>query len=103
FVFVAVPFLLLSTRRPPSSTLFPYTTLFRSGAGRPTHTEAGAAGVFDERCELCAECARVLAAQVDLIIRALEAESHGLVGRAAIQVVFQRHAHFPGHLDLPYL
>src|SRR5688572_32247351 len=24
-------------RRPPSSTLFPYTTLFRSGPGQPQH------------------------------------------------------------------
>src|SRR3712207_7498777 len=29
-------------RRPPRSTLFPYTTLFRSGAGDPSgHGEAG--------------------------------------------------------------
>src|SRR3712207_8082565 len=31
-------------RRPPRSTLFPYTTLFRSGAGRPTRPPATAAG-----------------------------------------------------------
>src|SRR3712207_7295893 len=28
-------------RRPPRSTLFPYTTLFRSGAGRPGRTDRG--------------------------------------------------------------
>src|SRR5215216_6995072 len=28
-------FFFLMIRRPPRSTLFPYTTLFRSGAGRP--------------------------------------------------------------------
>src|SRR3989442_11921875 len=28
-------------RRPPRSTLFPYTTLFRSGAGKTTHRRAG--------------------------------------------------------------
>src|SRR3989442_5335559 len=27
-------------RRPPRSTLFPYTTLFRSGAGEPAFAEA---------------------------------------------------------------
>src|SRR3712207_7840771 len=27
-------------RRPPRSTLFPYTTLFRSRAGRPPHPDA---------------------------------------------------------------
>src|SRR2546425_7994090 len=26
-------------RRPPRSTLFPYTTLFRSGVGQPLHPE----------------------------------------------------------------
>src|SRR3712207_8900953 len=35
-------FFFLMIRRPPRSTLFPYTTLFRSAAG-------GAAGVGDER------------------------------------------------------
>src|SRR2546426_11823430 len=29
------PFFFLMIRRPPRSTLFPYTTLFRSQAGRP--------------------------------------------------------------------
>src|SRR5207302_6990314 len=27
-------------RRPPRSTLFPYTTLFRSGSSRPRHPQA---------------------------------------------------------------
>src|SRR5690606_41428122 len=31
----SLSFLFLMLRRPPRSTLFPYTTLFRSGAGRP--------------------------------------------------------------------
>src|SRR2546430_6917060 len=38
-------FFFLMIRRPPRSTLFPYTTLFRSGAGR-RHVAAGCAGVF---------------------------------------------------------
>src|SRR5205085_10478855 len=33
-------FFFLMIRRPPRSTLFPYTTLFRSGSGR--HADAGA-------------------------------------------------------------
>src|SRR2546426_10363270 len=34
------------TRRPPRSTLFPYTTLFRSAAAHPVHVElVGAAGL----------------------------------------------------------
>src|SRR5437879_12236470 len=31
----AVPFVLLLIRQPPTSTLFPYTTLFRSGVPAP--------------------------------------------------------------------
>src|SRR3712207_7546772 len=31
-------------RRPPRSTLFPYTTLFRSAAGRARRVDHGAAG-----------------------------------------------------------
>src|SRR5712691_10179544 len=55
-----------------------------------SQSPASCAGVLDERRELRAEGAGVLAAQIDLIFRALEAEPHGLVCRAAIQVVFQR-------------
>src|SRR2546427_3451677 len=39
-----VPFFFLMIRRPPRSTLFPYTTLFRShpdGPDRPDHQEGG--------------------------------------------------------------
>src|SRR4026209_954799 len=39
----------LMIRRPPRSTLFPYTTLFRSRRGQPAHKKAGAmivSGVF---------------------------------------------------------
>src|SRR2546427_11736773 len=32
-------FFFLMIRRPPRSTLFPYTTLFRSAAGAPLHRE----------------------------------------------------------------
>src|SRR5215208_8047692 len=37
-------FFFLMIRRPPRSTLFPYTTLFRSGRGRPGRGAAGLAG-----------------------------------------------------------
>src|SRR3712207_7148069 len=36
-------------RRPPRSTLFPYTTLFRSGVGLQAVGERRAAGAVDER------------------------------------------------------
>src|SRR5258706_11011155 len=35
-------FFFLMIRRPPRSTLFPYTTLFRSGCGRAARVDAGA-------------------------------------------------------------
>src|SRR5215471_20108535 len=41
FVFISFFFFFfLMIRRPPRSTLFPYTTLFRSGAGRGRRTAA---------------------------------------------------------------
>src|SRR3712207_7878946 len=36
-----VCFFFLMIRRPPRSTLFPYTTLFRSGGARPTTSTSG--------------------------------------------------------------
>src|SRR5262249_33173104 len=73
----------------------------RSAVGSAGRSPANCASVADEGSELFAQGAGVLSAQVDLIIRAREREPHGLVGRAAIEVVFQRDGHFPGHLDLP--
>src|SRR2546425_2726431 len=37
-------------RRPPRSTLFPYTTLFRSNAGTPTTVSGGAPGGYAWTC-----------------------------------------------------
>src|SRR5438270_4093701 len=45
-------FFFLMIRRPPRSTLFPYTTLFRSGhaaPGREPHRRAAPGGVADRR------------------------------------------------------
>src|SRR5690349_25168516 len=59
FIIISVSFLYLSffflmIRRPPRSTLFPYTTLFRSplrhGCG---HRRTGAARAVDRRDALC--------------------------------------------------
>src|SRR2546427_8643933 len=47
-VLVLRVFFFLMIRRPPRSTLFPYTTLFRSRFGR----EAGAVAVVDDDAEL---------------------------------------------------
>src|SRR6266511_6012327 len=37
----SLPLFFLMIRRPPRSTLFPYTTLFRSPPGRPGHLPPG--------------------------------------------------------------
>src|SRR3712207_8142621 len=42
-----VIFFFLMIRRPPRSTLFPYTTLFRSGEGGPLEGVVGHAGAED--------------------------------------------------------
>src|SRR5260370_9164996 len=42
-------------RRPPRSTLFPYTTLFRSGADSPCLPGAAGAHAVQERCGLRGE------------------------------------------------
>ncbi len=56
--------------------------------------------MLDELRQPLTEGAGVLLAQVDLIVRAAEAESHGFRRWAAIQVVFQRDAYFLDHLSL---
>jgi hypothetical protein len=43
--------------------------------------------VLDERRQPLTQPVRVLAAQVDLVFRAVHAEPHRLVGRAAIKIV----------------
>src|SRR5258707_15414824 len=47
-----VIFFFLMIRRPPRSTLFPYTTLFRSGdLGAPSEP-GGVEGVLEEECDV---------------------------------------------------
>jgi hypothetical protein len=50
--------------------------------------------------ELLAELGGVLGIQVDLIVGAVEGEPHGLLRRAAGQIVFQDDGYFLGHLNL---
>src|SRR5262249_14850164 len=54
-----------------------------------------------ERGQLLAEGGGVLGAQVDLIIGAADGEPHGLIGRAAIEIVLQRDGYLLGHRNLP--
>ena len=48
--------------------------------------------------ELLAERGGVLGVQVDLVVRTVEAEPDGLLGRTAGQVVLQDDAHFLDHI-----
>jgi len=58
--------------------------------------------MLDEGCQLLAERPGVLLVQVDLVGRAADGEPHCLVGRPAIQIVFERDGYLgcrPGLLD----
>src|SRR2546427_7391419 len=46
------PFFFLMIRRPPRSTLFPYTTLFRSGVEKEGVVAGDAVDLDHERCEV---------------------------------------------------
>src|SRR5689334_24206647 len=89
-------------RRPPRSTLFPYTTLFRSAAGRrssPTPTGSGGSGrpPASSRSE---EHTSELQSQFHLVCRLLlEKKKHGKRGsclaidhqQLVIRVLVERH------------
>jgi hypothetical protein len=49
----------------------------------------GPTGMIDERRELAAERGGVVAIQIDLIVGAGKAEPQGLVGRTAVEIIFQ--------------
>src|SRR3712207_7915335 len=72
-------FLFLMIRRPPRSTLFPYTTLFRSAGGRVRRVEGGvgAAG-FEDRQEADDQIERALQVDTDHYLRpdAQRSEEH---------------------------
>src|SRR2546430_10244001 len=54
YLYLLSSFFFLMIRRPPRSTLFPYTTLFRSGRGHRAHDELGEADgdeALDERAQ----------------------------------------------------
>ena len=49
------------------------------------------ARMFHKRSKLAAELGRMPGAQIYLVLRAVQAEPHGLVGRAASQVILKMH------------
>src|SRR5689334_15399358 len=61
----------------------------------------GLAGVLKVRRELLAERGGVAGPQVDLIAGAIDGEPDGLIGRAAVEVVFECDGYFLGHSSLP--
>src|SRR5688572_32887303 len=72
----------LMIRRPPRSTLFPYTTLFRSCSGCSTATSATAPG--RRRCSVCRseEHTSELQSQSNLVCRLLlEKKKQGCLDR----------------------
>src|SRR5256885_17263665 len=72
FIFIFVFFFFLMIRRPPRSTLFPYTTLFRS-----VFAAAGISGVGDNRVgELQVEIFLLLATLGWLVVDQLHVLEH---------------------------
>src|SRR6266481_9144968 len=69
FFFFFIFFLMI--RRPPRSTLFPYTTLFRSDAPIEPHPSAGCRGLFDDRRIRSEEHTSELQSQFHLVCRLL--------------------------------
>src|SRR6266536_4549005 len=71
-------FFFLMIRRPPRSTLFPYTTLFRSfsGCGRPVPPRRPSTRAAAERSE---EHTSELQSRVDLVCRLLLEKKKGIV------------------------
>src|SRR6266496_5897755 len=64
-------FFFLMIRRPPRSTLFPYTTLFRSGAVQPDVDEVGADVVEHRPLARSEEHTSELQSRRDLVCRLL--------------------------------
>src|SRR5207249_11430186 len=78
-------FFLFIIRRPPTSTLFPYTTLFRSPSSHPAHLRrADAGGVHSEPCEFEYAAASACASKrSDLRRRSAGVRAQDRLGRGA--------------------
>src|SRR5713101_9295892 len=63
-------FFFLMIRRPPRSTLFPYTTLFRSASARPSRYAPSSAWTWFRRCR-SEEHTSELQSHVNLVCRLL--------------------------------
>src|SRR3712207_2007674 len=79
---VSEPFFFLMIRRPPRSTLFPYTTLFRSEEERLDHVLRDLAlGEVDEVPALDLE------RRVDVDLGALDGDRHDRLGRRVVRAL----------------
>jgi hypothetical protein len=75
----------------------------RSAGRMARAARAGRAGVLDEWRELIPEGIGVRAAEVDLIVDAIKAESDRFVGGAGVDVIFEPDGYFPSHVRPPEL
>src|SRR3712207_8620906 len=69
-------FFFLMIRRPPRSTLFPYTTLFRSELGHTTRVDDAAEGIRRERERDDARAFAQRAVEVVQVERPVRSEEH---------------------------
>src|SRR2546429_8301362 len=69
-------FFFLMIRRPPRSTLFPYTTLFRSEIMRQMLTQAQTAGQYFTNDQI-KEMTRKVSAEVDLVHQQTQNQRYG--------------------------
>src|SRR5262249_60055739 len=73
----------------------------RRGACAPAPLPpVGLAGMRNERCQLLAERPGILLVQIDLVLGAADPEPQRLLGRAAIQIVFERDNYLRCHPGL---
>src|SRR2546429_5604385 len=82
-------FFFLMIRRPPRSTLFPYTTLFRSSTGLPG--SYGTRSAIDARKRLTPACAGVDRKSTRLN------SSHGYISYAVFCLKKKKEQHEPSH------
>src|SRR3989454_6131731 len=99
-VFVASPlfFFFLMIRRPPRSTLFPYTTLFRSGMGRD-HLDRRARFAEDEDVGAPGDADQHVAAhdRLEEVRAPTEGDELGLEPLAREESALERHDDRPRH------
>src|SRR3989337_4078534 len=85
-------FFFLMIRRPPRSTLFPYTTLFRSGAARVEELHASPGGCHGGRGDRKSTRLNSSHGSISYAVFCLK-KKNNIVTRRALQPVAQRSPH----------